>query len=286
MSSETDYLYRFLREYPLFPSLALWRSIEARLFAGVNLREPVLDIGCGNGFFASVSFNARLYAGCDRDLRQVQRARSLETYEHVVVADVGNLPYGDGSFAAVVCNCVLEHVEDIESALREITRVLIPKGTLFLTVPTEKFDEWFYLTWFLQKTRMSGWGRRHIERYNRFQFHHHICPLSEWKEHLETNGLRVVRYEYYGSQVFQIFFSALDDVQHGIGRLVRAKNESSEDWSSRISEGFFARLTAAVAARFWWYLLLPLSRTEPLPDGRGAAVLVEAQKDVSEASIK
>ncbi len=278
MLRETDYLFLFLKKYPLFPSLALWRSVEARLFAGVALREPVLDIGCGNGFFASASFDAQLHAGCDKDLRQVRRARLAKAYRHLMVADIGNLPYRDGTFATVICNCVLEHVEDIRSALREIARVLAPQGRLVFTVPTEKFNEWFYLAWLLQKTGMSGWRKKHIERYNSILFHHNIYPLSEWTKHLKANGLRVVDHEYYAPQVFQFIFSALDDVQHGIGHLVRTKNASSEDWSARISEGFFARFVGTAAARFWWCLLLHLSRAEPSPDETGAAILVEAQK--------
>lgn len=42
--------------------------------------------------------------------------------------DVTKLPFDDGSFDAVICLHVLEHVEDDLSALREFRRVLRHKG--------------------------------------------------------------------------------------------------------------------------------------------------------------
>lgn len=49
------------------------------------------------------------------------------------VAD--HLPFADASFDTVLCTSVLEHVEDVEAAMREIVRVLAPGGHLLLSVP-------------------------------------------------------------------------------------------------------------------------------------------------------
>jgi SAM-dependent methyltransferase len=56
--------------------------------------------------------------GCDRSL------------------DVTNMPaVASESYDAVFCSGVLEHVEDYEAALREMTRILRPGGILLLGVP-------------------------------------------------------------------------------------------------------------------------------------------------------
>lgn len=52
-----------------------------------------------------------------------------------IVADLHDLPVADGSFDAVVCTEVLEHVAEPARVLDELARVLRPGGSLVLTVP-------------------------------------------------------------------------------------------------------------------------------------------------------
>ena len=51
--------------------------------------------------------------------------------------DVTDLEFEDGSFDAVVCNHVLEHVPDDRGAMRELRRVLRPGGWALLQVPLD-----------------------------------------------------------------------------------------------------------------------------------------------------
>jgi SAM-dependent methyltransferase len=53
-----------------------------------------------------------------------------------LVLDVRAMPeLGDGAFDCVYCSGVLEHVDDFQASLREITRVLKPGGVLLLGLP-------------------------------------------------------------------------------------------------------------------------------------------------------
>jgi SAM-dependent methyltransferase len=45
------------------------------------------------------------------------------------------IPFRDGSFDTVLCTSVLEHVEDVESAMAEIVRVMRPGGRILVSVP-------------------------------------------------------------------------------------------------------------------------------------------------------
>ena len=49
--------------------------------------------------------------------------------------DVTNMEFGDGQFDVVICNHVLEHVQEDANAMREIYRVLRPGGFAVLQVP-------------------------------------------------------------------------------------------------------------------------------------------------------
>jgi SAM-dependent methyltransferase len=52
-----------------------------------------------------------------------------------VKMDIHEIPFKDNSFDAVLCNHVLEHVDNDLKAIREITRVLKPGGFAVLQVP-------------------------------------------------------------------------------------------------------------------------------------------------------
>jgi SAM-dependent methyltransferase len=49
--------------------------------------------------------------------------------------DIQRMPFPDGSYDFLLCNHVLEHVEDDRAAMRELARILRPGGVAVLTVP-------------------------------------------------------------------------------------------------------------------------------------------------------
>ena len=53
-------------------------------------------------------------------------------------ADIKNMPFDNGSFDIVICNHVLEHIEEDDLALSEIYRVLKKGGFSILQIPLDK----------------------------------------------------------------------------------------------------------------------------------------------------
>lgn len=51
------------------------------------------------------------------------------------VSPLHQIPVEDGFFDTIICNAVLEHVENPEEVLAEFARVIKPGGTLYLCVP-------------------------------------------------------------------------------------------------------------------------------------------------------
>ena len=90
-------------------------------------RGSLLDLGCG-----SMPYN-HLY---DRTFSSVVSADIEVRHPEVdTIADVRHLPFSSETFDVVLFSEVLEHIDDDQRAISEISRVLRRDGHLILTVP-------------------------------------------------------------------------------------------------------------------------------------------------------
>jgi len=118
----------------LYPDIVEQR---ARVLAALDLRlgERAVDLGCGPGLLA---LDMASQVGPSGAIRCIDASESmvalaqrrLHGLAHVEVraGDVAALPYADGSFDVAVCTQVYEYVPDVNRALAELRRVLVPGG--------------------------------------------------------------------------------------------------------------------------------------------------------------
>jgi SAM-dependent methyltransferase len=98
----------------------------------------VLDAGCGVGYGTALLARAGATdaVGIDVSRDSVEAARTgAPDNASFVVGDVHELPFEDGRFGLVVCFEVIEHVEEQDTVLAELARVLAPDGVLALSSP-------------------------------------------------------------------------------------------------------------------------------------------------------
>lgn len=98
----------------------------------------VLDVGAGEGqyrkFFSHCEYKTQDFC----QYKGTTTGSQIEnwTYNHIdYVSDIKEIPVSDASFDAIICTEVLEHVPEPIDALRELSRILVPGGKLFLTAP-------------------------------------------------------------------------------------------------------------------------------------------------------
>ena len=151
---EKDYLYLHLRDLPYFR--ALLRSVEASYYQTFDLPAPTLDVGCGDGHFASLTFDQPIDVGLDPWHAPIHEARSRRVYRLLTEADGGTMPFPDGYFASAFSNSVLEHIPEVEQVLAETARVLKPGALFAFCVPNHRFNKSLSISIALEKVRLKS----------------------------------------------------------------------------------------------------------------------------------
>jgi ubiquinone/menaquinone biosynthesis C-methylase UbiE len=98
--------------------------------------QRVLDVACGQGdstsFFAKKLAGDGFVIGLDSSLPMMERAVGDNSHARAVYmrADALSLPFDDGAFDAVCCLAALHLVPEPFGVLREMVRMLAPRGRI------------------------------------------------------------------------------------------------------------------------------------------------------------
>ena len=165
---------------------ALHSHAEREVLAAVgDGKGALLDAGCGTGGLIrrlAPRHAAWRWSGVDLEpvacaLARERAGAGVEIHEASVTA----LPFGDGTFDAVVSADVLYHVDDDVAALREFFRVLRPGGVAVINVPAYRWL-WSYhdvavhsrrrysRSEALAKLRAAGFGEARATYWNTLPF--------------------------------------------------------------------------------------------------------------------
>lgn len=98
--------------------------------------KKLLDVGCGYGYFLKMasSFGFKTY-GIDISQYAIRRARKMVKADFLLGDVQNDLLFMDGVFDVVTMFDVIEHLQKPYAALREIHRVLKPRGVFIITTP-------------------------------------------------------------------------------------------------------------------------------------------------------
>jgi ubiquinone/menaquinone biosynthesis C-methylase UbiE len=155
-------------------------------FAKPQATDLLLDVACGPGAFAlALAPRVRFARGVDLTHEMIRRARAFQAEKQIsnaafICGDAEQLPFPDGAFDLVSCQCAMHHMPKPHVVLREMVRVAKSEGRLLLIDPLGPESDSKY------------------ELYNRIEqvrdpSHTNTVRLTSFLRMFEEEGLEVLR---------------------------------------------------------------------------------------------
>lgn len=178
--------------------------------------ERVLEAGCGSGrwvkYLQDKGFN--IY-GIEYNQETVDEINNVWPELAITQGDVASLAFPDGYFSGIISIGVIEHfIEGPDEPLKEMYRVLEPRGKAIITVPSFNYLRRLKipLRWITNNLRRDSlirklfkkkslqnneWHRRGaIFKYHTFpeygEFYEYRFIPEEFRETLTRNGFRII----------------------------------------------------------------------------------------------
>jgi len=192
----------YLRHAPLSLTLREINRLVALEVVGKH-RGPVLDVGCGDGFWWTMREDNREIYGIDISASEIAQARKRINAQ---LSDVSReQPFAGTKFGELIGNCSLEHVPDIDAALSNLRAAAADEARLLMFVPTPR---WAY------QGRLQGLLLRRAPRVamalsgalNGFFQHWHLYDEKVWRRLLEQHGWHVKHTYGLGSARSEFLF--------------------------------------------------------------------------------
>ena len=165
------------------------RCISSRL----SHTARILECGCGLGFFLSRIQNKYKAIGSDISLYALDSAQKIAPNSQVLGASADQLPFAEESFELVAAFDLIEHLESPDIFIRDVCRVLKPRGYLILSTPNpqsfgarikQRRPEWRGKPQADRVTEWHGW---------RDDTHISVFPVDKWRMLLYQGGFLIER---------------------------------------------------------------------------------------------
>lgn len=171
------------------------------LFA-LHATDTYLDISCGRGQLSGLAqqFGGAAH-GLDLSPAAIKQGRIETGCDQLIVGNSQALPYADNSFTVVSNIGSIEHYVDMQTAVREMARVLKKDGRAYVLVPNT--FSLLHNIWIAFKHGYTNIDMQPIQRY---------ATRQEWQQLLEENGLiveKTYKYEIERPRTWADFFSYL-----------------------------------------------------------------------------
>lgn len=164
----------------------------------INLKKRksffLIDLGCGKGEILyclkkeGYLKKARVF-GLDIDPKAISAFKKKMPEAKAILADASNLEIlKANSFDLVICNQVVEHVEDDKILIHQINHILKKGGLLYIASVLKK---WYGLYWYRNKFGQIAVHPDHLREYS---------SSKEFRDLLTKGGFNVKKLNVYPSK--------------------------------------------------------------------------------------
>lgn len=172
--------------------------------------SEILDMGCGEGVFSRELYKRNFkVTGLDIDSDAISAARTIAHNANLkinyLVADALDSKLPNNSFAQLICTDVIEHVDDPDKGLQEISRIVAPNGEAIITVPSPLY---LYKNYFNHdfSEQLKSIGHQHSGWY-----------AEELASMLKKHDLELISYRYFGHPILRFSLEAIYIIIGGEG---------------------------------------------------------------------
>lgn len=173
----------------------------------------VLECGSGSGevsaFLAHHGYTVTLLDASPSALAFAEKRFNREGITGTFMqGNVYDLPFADGEFDVVMSFGLLEHFEDVDVVIREMTRVIRPGGMFFADIVTERFSVQtlgnvfngaIRIAWFTAK-RAPKKGLSEARKLFKPEFYENTYSAGTYEQMMRDAGLQDV--ELHGNRPF------------------------------------------------------------------------------------
>lgn len=193
-----DYLTPLLEKAPA--TWALIRANEIRHLDKVSFKNPILDVGCGDGFVAKIVMlnrKQKIDWGIDLSSDEIEYAKKSGSFKKCKVANVYDLPFKNKSFSTVFSNSVVEHIPNLDRAVSEMSRVLKKGGKFIITVPTPHLTSYLSGVTLLKRIGLNILADNYGKFFNKMFVHNNLLNHKQWQKVLSKHKLKMTEHYYY-----------------------------------------------------------------------------------------
>ena len=207
-----------------------------------------MEIGCGDGLVSSIFFRGKKNAvdvGIDLDIDELRRAEKTGIYKKLRRIDITKNAFETNTFNTIFANGVLEHIPDLELAIKQISRILKPGGELITTSPTANYTRLLFYYRVLSNLNLYGLAQKYGNFINKTFAHRHLLTHEEWQLLLKRHHLIIKKYYFYNNS----FITAIHDISLPLAlgtKLTKRRTDRMvlfPDWRARIIKKFSPIIT-------------------------------------------
>ncbi|MCK5032853.1 MAG: 3-demethylubiquinone-9 3-O-methyltransferase [Calditrichia bacterium] len=183
-----------------------------------NLR--ILDIGCGGGLLSEeFAKKGAKVTGIDISEKSLEIAKNHTLESKLTInyknGSAENIPADDNTFNAVICADCLEHVDDLEKVINEVSRVLKVNGIFCYDTINRTFLSKIAVDWIAN--RILKWQNRKLKVSEK------NYAVHDWKKFIKPSELFLLMNKY-GLKNIEINGMQFTGIENGSFKTKLGKN--------------------------------------------------------------